>query len=401
MKPARLVVIMSLLSAATAHSTEIKPYGFILANYIQHFGRPNIADVPTQAVSDGNIAPPNQNLSVFHVRQTRLGLNLTGGKGPRDADLSGTIEADFWGLRAANSGANDVLQAGPRLRLAFVQAKLGEHAVVFGQDWVKAFAPLNAWSLMHQAVPVHSNSGNLWNRLPQLRWDARWILNAETSIGTKLALARSFSGDQAGRAFGSNGTQIDAPGSGESSGGPAYQALAEVQRSVGGRVFVLGASMQYLRQSFNSLVTAPAGSTGKRVDGLLGSTHFVLPLCSRFEISGEGFYGRSDQNLQGLGAIYNDLGDVRTSQTRGGWVQGALKLSDTVKAHVSAGFENLDRTGLAAASIYRNETILANAAWDMAKDFTVSVEFGRIHSYFVSAPSGDSMNAGLAAQYRF
>jgi len=398
----------AILLAAPARSVEVKPYGFVLANYLENWNRPNFADVPTQAVSASNAQPPNQNTSVFTARQTRLGLNLSGGKGPRESELSGVIEGDFFGLRNAGTAGLDVNAPAPRLRLAYVQAKRGDHTLVFGQDWVKAFAPLNPISLVHAAIAPLSASGNLWNRLPQLRWDAEWSLTGDWKAGTKVALVRSFSADEAGRTAsapsGNNATAAtaaDLAGSGEFSGGPAYQALVELKRKVDGRTWTLGASMQYLRESFNSLVPPPAGATNHRVDGLLGSVHFVLPVLERLEFSGEGFYGRSDQNLQGLGTVYNDLGTVRTSQTRGGYAQAQVKPLRDWRFHLMAGFESIDELGLAAGSIYRNETIAANAMWDVSPELTLSAEFGRIHSYFVGALAGETKSLGLAAQYKF
>jgi hypothetical protein len=398
---------LTLASPAFA-SVQVKPYGFVLVNYVENWNRPNLADVPTQAVSASNAAPPNQNTSLFTARQTRLGLDLAGGRGPWDSGLSGVVEGDFFGLRNSGAAGLDAMAPAPRLRLAYIQAKKGSQTVVFGQDWVKAFAPLNPASLVHVAIAPLTNSGNLWNRLPQLRWDADWDLGGEWKAGTKVALVRSFTADESGRIAsapaGNNATAAtasDLAGSGEFSGGPAYQALAELVRKVDGRAWIVGASVQYLRESFNSVVPAPAGASNHRVEGLLGSAHFVLPVLARCELSGEGFYGRSDQNLQGLGSVYNDLGSVRTSQTRGGFVQARLKPLEDWSFNLMAGFESIDQLGLAAGSIYRNQTFAANAVWDASPELALSVEFGRIHSTFVDALAGESKSLGLAAQYKF
>lgn len=403
-----LAGLAAALAAAPAGAVEVKPYGFVLANVVQSWGRPNYADVPTQAVSASNATPPNQDLSAFTARQTRLGLNLGGAKGPADSDLTGVVEADFFGLRNAGSAALDVNASAPRLRLAYLQAKRGDQAVVFGQDWTKAFAPLRPESLAHVAIPALTNAGDLWNRLPQLRWDADWALGGDWRAGTKLALARPFSADESGRVASApagntatNATAADLAGSGEFSGGPAYQALAELKRMFGGREFVLGASMQYLRQSFNSAVPAPAGALNHRVDGVLGAAHFVAPVLPALTLSGEGFYGRSDQNLNGLGSVYDDLGYARTSQTRGGFLQAQVKPVPGWRLNAMGGFESLDQTGLAAGTIYRNETAAVNAIWDASADLALSLELGRIHSYFVGALAGETKSAALSAQYKF
>ena len=408
MRKSVLTLLAAALAAAPAGAVEVKPYGFVLVNYVQSWGRPNYPDVPTQAVSASNATPPNQDVSMFTARQSRLGLNLSGSKGPWDSDLTGTVEADFYGLRNAGSGALDANASAPRLRLAYLQMKKGDHAVVFGQDWVKAFAPLNPDSLAHMAVAPLSNSGNLWNRLPQLRWDADWALGGDFVAGTKLALVRPHSADEAGRVasapagnVATNATAADLAGSGEFSGGPAYQALVELKRKFDGRPFVAGASMQYLRQSFNTSVPQPAGALNHRVDGLLGAFHFSAPVLPVLAFSGEAFYGRSEQGLNGLGTTYNDLGNVRTSQARGGWVQATVKPVKDWRFNAMGGFESLDTTGIAAGGIFRNETLSFNAIWDASADLALSLELGRIHSYFVSGLAGDTENAALSAQYRF
>lgn len=403
-----LTLLAAACAAAPAGAVEVKPYGFVLVNYMQSWGRPNFPDVPTQAVSASNATPPNQDVSMFTARQSRLGLNLSGSKGPLESDLSGTVEADFYGLRNAGSTSLDANASAPRLRLAYLQMKKGDHSVVFGQDWVKAFSPLSPDSLAHMAVAPLSNSGNLWSRLPQLRWDADWALGGEWTAGTKLALARPHSADESGRVASApagnnatNATAADLAGSGEFSGGPAYQALVELKRKLDGRPFVVGASMQYLRQSFNSSVPQPAGALNHRVDGLLGALHFSAPVLPVLGFSGEAFYGRSDQGLNGLGSVYNDLGNARTSQTRGGWAQAQVKPVKDWRFNAMGGFESLDTTGLAAGTIFRNETLAFNAIWDASADLALSLEVARIHSYFVSALAGDTENASLSAQYRF
>lgn len=410
--PARLAALAALaailaLPASAFAAVEIHPYGFILASYVQSWGRPNNVEVPSQAASGDSLAASNQNTSIFSARQSRLGLNLAGGKGPKDSDLSGALEADFYGLRNSGSSGFDVLASAPRLRLAYIQAKDGRDAVVFGQDFTKAFAPLNPVSLEHVGTAPLTNSGNLWNRIPQLRWDRSWAPADGWAVNTKVALVRAFTADETGRTTKVNTTtfavpvSVDAAGSGEFSGGPAYQALAEVQRKIDGRVCLAGVSVQHVRESFNAAVPAPAGASNHKVSGWLWAAHFDLPVLSLFGVSGEAFYGRGNQNVNGLGSVYSDLGEIRLSQVRGGWAQAAVKPVKDWRVNAMAGYESLDQLGLASATIYRNETAAVNAMWDVSPELTLAVELGRIHSYYVKARAGDSENAGFSAQYRF
>jgi hypothetical protein len=398
---------LALLLALPAGAVEIHPYGFLLAGYVESWGRTNNAEVPTQATSAGTLAASNQKTSVFTARQSRLGLNLVGGKGPKDSDLSGALEADFYGLRNTGTSSLDAMASAPRLRLAYIQAKRGSDTVVFGQDWTKAFSPLIPTSLMHVGAPALSNSGNLWNRIPQLRWDRAWGLPADWAVNTKLAVVRSFTGDETGRTTTAGGTtfavpnSVDTAGSGEFSGGPAYQALAQIQKKIDGRVFLAGVSGQYLRESFNAAQPPPAGAKNNQVAGWLWSAHFDLPVCPMLELTGAAFYGRGDQNQNGLGSVYNDQGTLRQSLARGGWAQATVRPIKDLRFNAMAGFESIDQLGLAAGTIYRNESSAVNAMWDVSPELTLAVELGRIHSYYLAALSGDSENLGFSAQYKF
>ncbi len=395
------------LTRSAAAAVELKPYGLLVATYVQAWGRANAVDVPAYAASGGSLGASSQDTAAFTARQSRLGLNVVGGRGPMDSALGGTIEADFFGLRNSASSNLDSLASAPRLRLAFIEAKRGDDAVLFGQDWTKALAPLNPASLLHVGAPALSQSGNLWNRDPQLRWDRTWKLSGEWSAGTRLALVRAFTGDQSGRTSTVTGTTFavpsaaDAAGSGEFAAEPAWQAQAEVRRTIEGRTFSAGLSTQYLRQSFNAAVPPPAGAANGDASGWLWSAHVVAPALERLDLSGEAFYGRGDQGLNGLGTVFNDQGSVRQTLTRGGWAQATLKPADGWRLNAMAGYEKVDRTGLAAGALYCNQTAAVNAMWDASPELTLSLEYGRIQSFYVAAMSGDSQSLGLAAQLKF
>ena len=122
---------LAALIAVPVNAVEVKPYGFVLAEYTESIGRGNTMDTPFQAVS-GNKNESHQQISNINVRATRFGLNLAGGKGPFDSDASGVIEADFNGLRQTGTATTDSLSFAPRLRLAYMAFKSGIHTVTFG-----------------------------------------------------------------------------------------------------------------------------------------------------------------------------------------------------------------------------------------------------------------------------
>ncbi len=396
---------LGLACAAPARAVDVKPYGFVLVNAIEEWGRPNILDVPTQALS---LSKPGANgtYNDIDVRQSRVGLRVDGIEGIPDATAGAVVEGDFFGNIATASPANGVLQASPRLRLAYGTVKWERHTLTFGQDWTQAFSPLNPVSLVHQAIPTLSNSGNHWNRLPQLRWDYGRELGSDgLSVETKAAVLRAFSSDETANTSGATATQLDQPGSGESSGQPAYQALAQLSRKTAAGTWLLGLSGQYLRQRFvPGMLTGlpPSGATDSTVGSLLGSVHAALPLASWLEVDGEGFYGHGGQNLAGLAQVYADAsGAIRTSLTRGGWGQATFRPTDSWALRGAYGIESLNATGLPAAAVYRNETYLASATKDFGKSLSASVEFGQLRTYYLAAPRGLSRYGALAAMWKF
>ena len=59
-----------------------------------------------------------------------------------------------------------------RLRLAYGRIDWANNSLEVGQDWA-VFAPLNPTSLASYAIPGFATSGNLWNRMPQIRYEHR------------------------------------------------------------------------------------------------------------------------------------------------------------------------------------------------------------------------------------
>jgi hypothetical protein len=417
-KSGMLFLISALLVASSVHAeVEIKPYGFIQPIYVESWGRPNLNDNPTQATSANSSTPPNQNISNMSARNSRIGLNVSGGKGPFDMDLSGIVEADFYGLTYANNANIDGEESAPRMRLAYVQMTRGNQTVVFGQDWDSALSPNHPTSILHASVGTNTGgAGDLWNRLPQLRWDSKWEVMGDWSVNTKLAVVNSYSSDEAGRVAtctvtggatctttATNATTSDTAGSGNASGGPAYQALVELQRVIDGRPFKIGVSGQYLRQSFSAYNPAPAGviNPSAHMNGTLYHVHFDLPVLSFLDVKGAGFYGNSDFNNNGLGVVYNNNSSVASSMSHGGWVGIEGKLNSKVYCDATYGGESTYEGAIAAAGIYRNEVLSASANWDVSPEFTLSLEGWNIHSYFKAALAGDSIGTGLAARYKF
>jgi hypothetical protein len=119
------------------------------------------------------------------------------------------------------------------------------------------------------------------------------------------------------------------------------------------------------------------------------------------ELKGEGFYGRGDQDMNGLGAVYDNAGAVGQSLVRGGWVQATLKPVDKWSVNAMAGFESDQEDSIASGAIYRNGEEAVNVMWDVSPELTMSLEFGHIHSFYVAADSGNDYNTAFGVKYKF
>jgi len=407
------VLVAAVLAAsivAPVSAVEVKPYGFVHMTYTEAWNRVNQTESPNQAVSQNAVANQDRVAANMSARGTRFGLKMTGGKGPWDSDLAGVIELDFIGIRNP-SAATDAAATAPRIRLANMKMSKGMHTFTLGQDWTEAIAPLNPFSVHHVVQSLGTGAGNLYNRLAQIRWDADWMKGADTTVVTKVAAVRPHSADSS--PAGSTFTGTEGTSSGDLSGGPMWQALAELQHKMDGRTWRLGAGVQYLRRSFVGPVTAPTGATNKRSTELLYAAHWVAPILASLEFQGEAFYGKGGEALQALntGTAITDPtggGHITSRNSRGGWGQLTYKFMPGWRVAGMYAIENMERTGLSATSAHMNEEMVGSLTWDVSPELAMSVEGGRIHTVFagngtggVGTDPGNAKYVGFASQYKF
>jgi len=418
------VLVAAVLAAsivAPVSAVEVKPYGFVHMTYTEGWGLVNTPESPNQAVS-GNGTGGNANWSNSSARGTRVGLKLNGGKGPMDMDIAGVVEMDFIGIRNP-AGGTDSTATAPRLRLANIKMSKGMNTLTIGQDWTEAIAPLNPISIHHVVQAIGTGAGNLYNRLPQVRWDADWMKGSDTTVVTKVAAVKSFTQDATGKI----GTAATSPSStegyssGEQSGTPALQAGAELQHKMWGRMFRVGAGVQYLRRTFGGALGSAGGAgsnitgaTNRRSTELLYAVHTALPILSMLEVQGEAFYGKGGETMQALnnGGSFTDPiggGNITSRLSRGGWGQMTVKPIAGWRVSALYAIENQERAGLSTAAAtpaaFKNEEMIGSLIWDVSPELALSVEGGRIYTVFANnatgAATGRAAYVGLASQYKF
>jgi predicted porin len=369
----------------TVSKFPLKIYGSILfnANYVSHGA--NTIDIPL--FPQKATASADQNHQNFNttLRQTRFGLRYEG-KIFEDAKLTGVFEFDLLGGKPAfANGVNfDIF----RVRLAYGRIDWAKDSLEAGQDWA-VFSPLNPTSLASYAIPGFSTSGNLWNRMPQIRYEHREGKKTKFIFNTALLdpNAGDSSGNPAARVI----------GLGERGSLPAFETRIGFTTPSHGKESSAGLSGHYSR--LLGVPGNPAGTTLRSpIDSYGVSGDVNLWLSSGFRVTGELFHGR------GLGIFSGDIaqsavviaGRARGINSTGGWAElhgeapggykGSLK---NLSSNVGYGIEDNRDQDLIVGIRKRNQTFMINGQYKFAPSFTVALEYRRVMTDWFHEPSSD------------
>lgn len=398
-KPAVAPQLSSEGPVTTVSKIPLKIYGSILfnANYVDRGA--NTIDIPLFAQKRGTSSDQNHQNFNTTLRQTRFGLRYEG-KIFDDAKLSGVFEFDLLGGKPAfANGVNfDIF----RLRLAYGRIDWARDSLEAGQDWA-VFAPLNPTSLASYAIPAFSTSGNLWNRMPQIRYEHRAGTKSKFLFTT--ALLDPDAGDNAGN------IAIRVIGLGERAALPAFEARLGFTTPSHGKESSAGVSGHYSR--LLGVPGNPAGVIARSpIDSYGVSGDFNAWLSSGFRISGEAFQGRA------LGIFSGDIaqsavvinGRAIGINSTGAWIelhgeapsgyQGSLK---NLSANLGYGFENNRDRDLIVGLRKRNQTYMVNGQYKFSPNLTVALEYRRVLSDWFRQPlANQKLNwADLAFLYTF
>src|SRR5579859_3375569 len=164
----------------TRSRTRLEINGLILFNGFYNDTKTNNSDVPTFVAPPvpADTLLPNPAHSAAEVRQTRLGLSLTG-QHALGADLSADLQLDFYGGQQASTGGRTFPQ--PRIRTAAVRLDWRHFGLLVGQE-TQIISPLNPVSFASVGIPGFTNAGNLWFWVPQVR------LTFETGARPRIGL---------------------------------------------------------------------------------------------------------------------------------------------------------------------------------------------------------------------
>jgi hypothetical protein len=383
----------------TQSKVPLKIYGSILfnANYVSHGA--NTIDIPLFPQKHGTSSDQDHQNFNTTLRQSRFGLRYDGTIFG-DAKLIGVFEFDLLGGKPAfANGVNfDIF----RVRLAYGRVDWEKNSLEAGQDWA-VFSPLNPTSLASYAIPAFSTSGNLWNRMPQIRYEHR---SGEKS---KFILTTALLDPDAGDSSGNPAARVI--GLGERGSLPAFEMRAGFTTPSHGKETSAGVSGHYSR-----LLGVPGNPTGTTVRspidsyGVSGDANIWL--SSGFRVSAEAFHGRA------LGIFSGDIaqsavviaGRARGINSTGGWIElhgeapsGSKGSLSKLSANFGYGIEDNRDQDLIVGIRKRNQTYMINGQYKFAPNFTMALEYRRVLTDWFREPlSNQKLNwASLAFLYSF
>ena len=383
----------------TVSKVPVKIYGNILfnANYVDRGANTNDIPLFAQRRDVGD----DQNHQNFNMtaRQTRFGLRYEG-KIFEDAKLTGVFEFDLLGGKPAfANGVNfDIF----RVRLAYGRIDWANDSLEAGQDWA-VFSPLNPTTLASYAIPGFSTSGNLWNRIPQIRYEHRE--GKESKFIFTAAVLDPNAGDNAGN------PAARLIGLGERSALPAFELRFGFTTPSHGKESSAGVSGHYSR--LLGVIGNPTATTRRSpIDSYGVSGDANVWLFSGLRVTGELFHGRAlgifSGNIAQSAVVIG--GRARGIDSTGGWAelhaeaptgyQGSLK---NFSANFGYGVEDNRDEDLIAGIRARNQTYMINGQYRFSPNLTTALEYRRVLTDWFRQPFADQrLNwASLAFLYSF
>jgi hypothetical protein len=371
-------------------------YGNILLNSFFDTSLNNIEDVPLFAGKQGSDPFPNDKSFGMTARQSRLGLRYQGPE-VAGADISGQVEVDFFGGKAAlGNGINMDL---PRLRIALGRIDWENFSLVAGQDW-SVFAPLNPTSLAEYAIPSMSASGNPWIRSPQIRAEIRHAMSDQAKLQWQIAATDPDMGDYQTTQF----LTSRSPGIGERGRMPGLDTRLGFTDTVNGRDYAVGVSGHYGRGV--DVGTVASLSVVRPVDSWGVALDWSLPFTKYFALTGEAYEGRA------LGifsvAAGESVGAVGTPGehgvlSRGGWAQAQFNINPKWQVNLAYGIDQPQASELPVGNRDRNQTYMGNLMYKLTSSVTFAWEFRRFLTDFRNQLFADERGdqANLAVMFSF
>jgi len=369
--------------------------GAVIFNVVNNVGSVDNLDFPELATKGLGYSTSGGSFGM-NLSQSLIGLEVFG---PTlgGAHVSGNVQFDFAGGYAEQP--NGAVLGLPRLRTGVIRIAGANTDVVAGQD-TPFFSPRSPTSFAYSANPEFSYAGNLWTWIPQIRVD-HWITLSDRS---KFLLQGGILDPLAGEIPPTQVTRV--PGPGEASRIPAFATRFAWSYGVFDRELTIGVGGYYSRQNWGF---------GRNADAWAGTTDWLLPLSTRWELSGEFYRGRGIGGLGGAlgrsvvtdGPLSDPYTEIQALNAAGGWAQ--LKFRQTEKLEWNGGFGEDDSfasdlrgypyvpEGYLYANVAKNLGSFVNFIYRPRSDLVFSVEYRYLHTFLIQGASetASHIDAGM------
>jgi len=386
----------------SASKYAVKISGLLLLNGFANGGAVDMPATPTSTLPGGGTTGAS-------VRQTILGFDA---RGPHlfGAQSSADLRVDFDGTPASTTASSTYDNSNAtllRLRTAHVRLQWDHTEAYFSLDR-PIVNPDSPSSLTAVAEPALAWSGNLFSWNPQL--GITHDIDLLGSHALRLEAALIDPGDApASAAVVTSGSATTQPSAAESSRYPGLEA----------RVALLGSRTDNdsnhigVGGYFSSHLT----SIGRSFDAWAGTLDARVHLPLKLEMTGSFYRGLGLGGLGGDGYkdfAYSEKSDgsyyFRALNDVGGWAELKRRFGQRFETNAALGIDNvfandLRRYAYTGAPLYldiaRNRTFTGNVIYSPTAYLLFSVEYRRLNSWQLSAPSAGTNVTGLAVGYKF
>jgi hypothetical protein len=343
----------------------VKLSGMVLMNTYLNTADSSIRSTPTRVPADWP-ASPRKNMGA-NLRQSIIGLAM---EGPRAAGarVSAEAEFDFYGTNGDSYQGN--VLGNLRLRTASTRLDWERTSLTVGLR-PAMISPLNPSSLASVWYPALSRAGNLWQWRPQIILEHRAPLRETSELVLQGGLLTPF-----GETL--DGSVIE--------GGLSYQGRVAFRHHLDvDRKFEFGVGGQAGNRSF---------TFDRKETAYVISSDWQIPLGSRFELSGEAYFGkandlgeqsgvRADNYYALSGPIVNSATTIRGVHAFGGWAQLNIKARSDLDFNLAFGVEDPRNRDVFAdqrnlTNPFRNQVTSGNFIYQLRPNVLFSLEYRRL-----------------------
>ena len=354
-----------------AHKFPIQLTGMLLFNAFA-----NSAGAPGEDASEyGVLTGPSRDGAT--LRQTLLGLEFQGPSLPGNGRMNGYLMMDFWG------GPSTPGLSWLRLRRAGLSFDWKRRSVFVGED-KPLISPYQPDSLAEVGVPPLAGAGNLWYWLPQVRYEERFQLAANTKLTGQIAVI------QTKETYTYNGAQTTVPYDQSRPGVEGRLAFSHNFDDT--RKFEIAPGFHFSTSHF----------AGSSVGSHIGSIDFSVVPHRYLQLSGTVFHG---QNVAGLGSLGNGFSvsyaGVHPVTSSGGWAQVAVPITSRLTWNFYSGLESDGNNHLPASSVVRNWSYASNVLYHLGPNLIIGLEAMQLRTRTASGAPGLYNHYDFAVGYLF